>query len=54
MSTSTITPEQEQAIRARLEEHPTLAVGVGTEEEACSIASINLAPVCLLAALIEA
>jgi hypothetical protein len=41
--TSTITPDQEQAIRAWLEEHPTLSVGMGSSEQACSIAAINLA-----------
>jgi hypothetical protein len=40
---STITTEQEQQIAAWLAEHPTLTVGVGTEEAACSVAAINLA-----------
>lgn len=38
-----ITHEQEQAIREWLIAHPTLSVGLGTEEQACSIAAINLA-----------
>ena len=40
---STLTVEQEASIREFLDSHPDLAVGVGTEERACSIASINLA-----------
>ena len=38
-----ITTEQETAIRETLATMPTLAVGVGTAEQACSIAAINLA-----------
>jgi hypothetical protein len=40
---STITTEQEQHIAAWLAAHPTLTVGVGTEEAACSVAAINMA-----------
>ncbi len=40
---STITKEQEQAIADTLARMPHLAVGVGTEDEACSLAAINLA-----------
>ena len=39
----TITHEQETAIRDWLATHPTLAVGIGTAEQACSVAAINLA-----------
>ena len=38
-----ITIEQETAIRDTLATMPTLAVGLGTKEHACSIAAINLA-----------
>ena len=38
-----ITTEQETAIRDILATMPTLAVGVGTAEQACSVAAINLA-----------
>ena len=38
-----ITTEQETAIRETLATMPTLAVGIGTAEQACSIAAINLA-----------
>jgi hypothetical protein len=40
---STITDTQETAIREWLTTHPTLAVGLGTAEQACSVAAINLA-----------
>jgi hypothetical protein len=42
MST-TLTAAQETAIRDWLAAHPTLSVGVGNREAACSIAAINLA-----------
>ena len=38
-----ITTEQETAIRDVLAAMPTLAVGIGTAEQACSIAAVNLA-----------
>ena len=38
-----ITTKQETAIRDTLATMPTLAVGLGTKEQACSIAAINLA-----------
>ena len=38
-----ITTEQENAIRDVLATMPTLAVGVGSAEKACSIAAINIA-----------
>ena len=38
-----ITTEQETAIRDVLATMPTLAVGVGTREQACSVAALNLA-----------
>jgi hypothetical protein len=41
--TATLTPLQEQRIRAWLAAHPTLTAGRGTWEAACSIAAINLA-----------
>jgi hypothetical protein len=40
---STITDTQETAIREWIAAHPTLAVGLGTAEQACSVAAINLA-----------
>ena len=40
---NTITHEQEHAIRDWLAIHPTLSVGIGTAEQACSVAAINLA-----------
>ena len=43
MTISTLTPEQTQRITDYLDVHPTLAIGVGTEESACSVAAINLA-----------
>ena len=42
MST-TLTAAQESAIRDWLAAHPTLSVGVGDAESACSVAAINLA-----------
>lgn len=39
---STITPDQEAAIRERLASHH-VAEGLGDHDDACSIASINLA-----------
>lgn len=41
--TATLSSTQESAIRDWLAAHPTLAVGVGSEESACSIAAINMA-----------
>jgi hypothetical protein len=38
-----ITTTQETAIREWLAAHPTLAVGIGDEKAACSVAAINLA-----------
>ncbi len=38
-----ITTEQETAIRDVLATMPTLAVGIGTKEKACSVAALNLA-----------
>jgi hypothetical protein len=38
-----ITSDQETAIRDVLATMPTLAVGIGTAEQACSVAAINLA-----------
>jgi hypothetical protein len=40
---STLNETQEAAIREWLAAHPTLSVGIGTEEAACSVAAINLA-----------
>lgn len=40
---STLTKAQQDKIRAWLGEHPVLSVGVGTQEEPCSVAAINLA-----------
>jgi hypothetical protein len=40
---STLTMEQQNKIAAWLDQHPTLAVGLGTKERACSVAAINLA-----------
>jgi hypothetical protein len=40
---STITEAQAAAITARLAEIPHLAAGLGTEDEPCSVAAINLA-----------
>jgi len=43
MTISILTPDEAQRITEYLDAHPKLAVGVGTEESACSIAAINLA-----------
>jgi hypothetical protein len=40
---SALTQQQEAAIREWLAKHPTLSVGVGTAESACSVAAINAA-----------
>lgn len=40
---TTLTPDETRKIEAFLSAHPRLAVGVGTSEEPCSVAAINLA-----------